>query len=88
MSRIPPRQQNLEDPDKRFYVVAPASVRLALQQEAFRRDTDLWDLGGAVLSAWLAAGCPDFCDFPQESDGEESPSPSSSPLADSEGGEA
>ena len=70
---IPPRQETIEDKDRRFYVVAPGSVYLALQQEALQRGSDLWTLGGSVLAAWLNAGCPDF---PTES-----PSPSPSPVA-------
>ena len=56
---IPPRQTAVEDKDVRFYVTAPASVRLALTQEAHDRGTDLWTLGGLVLAQWLEAGCPD-----------------------------
>lgn len=57
---IPPRLKQVEDKDRRFYVSAPTSVYLSLQQEAIQRDTDLWSLGGYVLTSWLAAGCPDF----------------------------
>ena len=60
MNMIPPRQEAIEDKDRRFYVVAPSSVYLALQQEAIQRGTDLWTLGGTVLTAWLKAGCPDI----------------------------
>jgi|GEM_PF-626893 len=56
---IPPRQADLEDKDRRFYVSAPGSVHLALQTEAHQRGTDLWTLGGAVLSQWVRLGCPD-----------------------------
>lgn len=79
---IPPRLETVEDKERRFYVVAPSSVYLALQQEAIKRGTDLWTLGGSVLTAWLAAGCPaDFC-----SDVSTVPAPSSSPIADQMGG--
>lgn len=57
---IPPRLTDFEDKHRRFYVVAPSSVYLSLQEEAIRRGTDLWTLGGKVLSSWMAAGCPDF----------------------------
>jgi hypothetical protein len=57
---IPPRQRTIQDPEKRFYVQSKKSVKLELEKEAFARGTDLWTLGGAVLEAWLAAGCPDF----------------------------
>lgn len=57
---IPPRQEQITDKECRFYVHAPASVKLALHQEALRRNVELWDLGGAVLASWLRAGCPDF----------------------------
>ncbi|MNR63830.1 hypothetical protein D3C85_1862690 [compost metagenome] len=39
---------------------APASVKLALHQEAMQRNVEYWDLGGAVIASWLRAGCPDF----------------------------
>lgn len=57
---IPPRQEQITDKECRFYVCAPASVKLALHHEALRRNVELWDLGGAVLASWLRAGCPDF----------------------------
>lgn len=60
MSIIPPRQAHVEDKERRFYVVAPSSVYLRLQQESIQRGTDLWTLGGTVLTSWLNAGCPDF----------------------------
>ena len=75
MTAIPPRQSHVEDKERRFYIVAPSSVYLLLQQEAVQRGTDLWTLGGSVLSAWLNAGCPDFVPSP------ETPSPSPSPVA-------
>lgn len=56
---IPPRQDHIKDDNKRFYVLAPASTHLELQKEAFKRGTDLWTLGGHVLTSWLAAGAPD-----------------------------
>lgn len=56
---IPARQKDIRDEKKRFYVMAPSSVKLALEQEAFKRETDLWTLGGYVLATWLAAGAPD-----------------------------
>jgi len=76
MSIIPPRQAHVEDKERRFYVVAPSSVYLRLQQESIQRGTDLWTLGGTVLTSWLNAGCPDF---PVSS---ESPCPSPSPVAE------
>ncbi len=57
---IPPRQEQVSDKQIRFYVHAPASVKLALHHEAMQRGVDVWDLGGAVISSWLRAGCPDF----------------------------
>lgn len=56
---IPARQIEVRDELKRFYVSAPTSVHLALTQEAYKRGTDLWSLGGFVLATWLAAGAPD-----------------------------
>lgn len=56
---IPERLTQLEDKEKRFYVMAPSSVHLALQEEAHKRGTDLWHLGGFVLATWLQAGAPD-----------------------------
>lgn len=88
MSLIPPRQEDYEDKDRRFYVVTPSSIYLQLQQEAIGRGTDLWTLGGSVLRAWLKAGCPDF-GFSKPADPAESPlspPPSSSPLANDQGG--
>lgn len=76
MSIIPKRQPDVEDKDRRFYVVAPASIYLSLQQEAIQRGTDLWTLGGSVLTAWYQAGCPDLAVSP------ESPCPSPSPVAE------
>ena len=87
MSVIPPRQDTVEDKDRRFYVVAPSTVYLSLQQEAVQRGTDLWTLGGSVLQAWLAAGCPDFSVSGSPEHLPEPP-PSSSPIADDQGGEA
>lgn len=57
---IPPRLDKPEPKERRFYVTADSSVHLSLQKEAHARGTDLWTLGGAVLTAWLKAGCPDF----------------------------
>lgn len=74
---IPARQQNVEDKNRRFYVAAPSSVYLALQQEAHKRGTDLWHLGGFVLSAWVAAGFPDQFNTAEPF----SPCPSPSSLA-------
>ena len=82
VSVIPPRRTNFEDKDRRFYVVAPSSVYLSLQEEAIRRGTDLWTLGGAVLTAWMEAGCPDFASSVSPSS--PAPSPSSS-VADDQG---
>lgn len=76
MTHIPSRIDNAEDPKKRFYVFAPASVQLALQQEAHKRGTDLWTLGGLVLANWVAAGFPD-----QIQSADVSPRPSPSSLA-------
>lgn len=74
---IPKRMTNPPvDKEKRFYVVAPASVHLDLQREATERGSDLWTLGGIVLSEWLRAGCPDF-----NPNSESVPAPSSSPIA-------
>lgn len=56
---IPGRQTTVKDEGKRFYVFAPASVKLQLEQEAYKRGTDLWTLGGMVLTTWLNAGAPD-----------------------------
>lgn len=69
---IPPRLEKAEPKERRFYVVADSSVHLSLQQEAHLRGTDLWTLGGAVLTAWLRADCPDIFEFTPQS-------PSSSP---------
>ena len=81
LALIPPRQEVPDDKDRRFYVSAPTSIYLKLQQEAVQRGTDLWTLGGAVLTAWLLSGCPGTFDAPQ------SPLPSSSPVADDQGGD-
>ncbi|MEQ5835478.1 hypothetical protein [Marinobacter sp. NFXS9] len=85
MTHIPPRQQKVEDKDRRFYVVAPGSCYLKLQQEAIQRGTDLWTLSGAVLRAWLDAGCPDLGFQGQSPEKSPSPPPSSSPLAHDQG---
>lgn len=79
---IPPRLDNPEPKERRFYVVAESSVYLALQEEAHHRGTDLWTLGGLVLTAWLAAGRPStFADSPLSP----SSSPSHSVAGDQEG---
>lgn len=75
MTKIPPRQTHVEDKERRFYISAPSSVYLQLQQEAIQRGTDLWTLGGSVLAMWLKAGCPDLAAST------ESPCPSPSPVA-------
>lgn len=75
---IPKRQKKLTDENKRFYVSAPESVRLALQEEAYKRGSDLWTLCGTVLTAWVAAGFPDSI---TPSDVSPCPSPSPSSLA-------
>lgn len=75
MTLIPPRQKKVDDKERRFYISAPSSVYLQLQQEAIQRGTDLWTLGGAVLTLWLKAGCPDLAVY------SESPCPSPSPVA-------
>lgn len=59
-SIIPPRKENPGDPPKKFLVQVKTSEFLLLQQEAANRGIDLLKLGGSVLGAWLAAGCPDF----------------------------
>ncbi|MFT0623293.1 hypothetical protein ACMHYQ_11645 [Ectopseudomonas guguanensis] len=58
---IPARKDisEIEDKERRFHVLAPASVVVALQVEAGKRCTDAWRLGGAVIQSWLEAGCPD-----------------------------
>lgn len=85
MSPIPPRQDQVEDKERRFYVCAPSSIYLQLQQEAIQRGTDLWTLGGSVLRAWLEAGCPNFGHQAQHPEKPSSPPPSSSPLAHEQG---
>jgi len=85
MSTIPPRQNQVEDKERRFYVCAPSSIYLQLQQEAIQRGTDLWTLGGSVLRAWLEAGCPSFGTQDQPPEKSSSPPPSSSPLAHDQG---
>ena len=75
MTMIPPRQAKVDDKDRRFYISAPSSVYLHLQQEAIQRGTDLWTLGGLVLTQWLQAGCPDLAAST------ESPCPSPSTVA-------
>lgn len=58
---IPARKDisEIEDKERRFHVLAPASVVVALQVEAGKRCTDAWRLGGLVIQSWLEAGCPD-----------------------------
>ena len=85
MSTIPPRQDQVEDKERRFYVSAPSSIYLQLQQEAIHRGTDLWTLGGSVLRAWLEAGCPNFGTQGHHPEKPLSPPPSSSPLAHEQG---
>lgn len=85
MTTIPPRQDQVEDKERRFYVVAPSSIYLQLQQEAIQRGTDLWTLGGSVLRAWIEAGCPNFGTQGHAPDSVPSPPPSSSPLAHDQG---
>lgn len=58
-TKILPRQTHIKDENKRFYCMAPASVHLALQNEAYKRGTDLWTLAGQVLGTWVANGYPD-----------------------------
>lgn len=58
-AKIQPRQAHIKDENKRFYCMAPASVHLALQNEAYKRGTDLWTLAGQVLGTWVASGFPD-----------------------------
>ena len=86
MSHIPPRKTKPDDKERRFYVSAPSSCYLQLQQEAVQRGTDLWTLGGAVLRSWLEAGCPDLGFQAQPPEQPSSPPPSSSPLAHDKGG--
>lgn len=57
---IPQRKDKPADKERRFYVVAPSSTYLSMQQEAVARETDVWSLGGAVLKAWVEAGCPEI----------------------------
>lgn len=65
---IPKKLKNPKESNKRFYVFASASTYIDLQNEAYKRGTDLWTLCGSVLTAWLAAGCPDdFIDSPRSS---------------------
>ena len=78
MNVIPPRLDKPEPKERRFYVTADSTVHLALQKEAHARGTDLWTLGGAVLTEWLAAGCPSISPL--------SPHPSPSSVADDQGG--
>ncbi|MFV8570043.1 hypothetical protein MARI_32910 [Marinobacter sp. JH2] len=85
MTHIPPRKDQVEDKERRFYVSAPASVYLQLQQEAIHRGTDLWTLGGSVLRSWLEAGCPNFGPQAHPLEQPSSPPPSSSPLAHEKG---
>lgn len=62
MTKVPniaPRQTHIKDENKRFYVMAPASAKLAMEKEAFNRGTDLWTLCGQVICQWIAAGYPD-----------------------------
>ncbi len=74
---IPPRLSQVEDKEVRFYVVAQTSIKLALSEEAVRRGTDLWSLGGAVLAQWVTAGCPDSLSD-NSAPSSPAPSPSSS----------
>ncbi len=76
--KLPPRQDQIEDKEVRFYVSGPLSVKLALQEEAARRRLDLWTLGGAVLTMWVQAGCPDGLSNHSASPSSPAPSPSSS----------
>ena len=80
---IPARVEQVEDKERRFYVLAPSSIYLELQKEAIRRGSDLWTLSGSVLTAWVQAGFPDgFPSLPQSS---VPPCPSLSPsVADPE----
>lgn len=82
---IPPRLARVEDKDVRFYVAAPASVKLAITEEALARGTDLWTLGGAVLAHWVSLGCPDCLPAPSQSSSP-APSPSSSVAGQKEPG--
>lgn len=82
---IPPRLAQVEDKEVRFYVHAPASVRLALTEEAHKRGTDLWTLGGLVLAQWLEAGCPDGLSV-NAAASSPAPSPSSSVAGPKEPG--
>lgn len=96
MSYIPQRKAKLPEDPKRFYVMATTRVHADMLKEAAARGTDLYTLGGAVLTAWLAAGCPDLGfgqpEQPDETPSEQptaesplSPPPSSSPLAHDQG---
>lgn len=58
---LPPRDPSADtaDKEKRFFVFASQGVILALQTEAVSRGLDAWRLGGAVITQWIEAGCPD-----------------------------
>jgi hypothetical protein len=88
MAKIPPRLPKPPAKDRRFYVITDSDVYLSLQKEAHARDTDVWTLGGSVLTAWLDAGCPLSFDVSQPTpvNTVPSPPPSSSPIAPTKGG--
>ena len=99
MSYIPKRMKKIPEDPKRFYVMATTRVHADMLKEAAARGTDLYTLGGAVITAWLAAGCPDLgfeasppgqTTTPDSNSADSttsplSPPPSSSPLAHDQG---
>lgn len=82
---IPPRVPKLPPKQRRFYVATDSDVYLSLQKEAHARDTDVWTLGGSILTAWLEAGCPSSFDSAPAAVSP-CPPPSSSPIAPAKGG--
>lgn len=59
MDVLPPKQAKPDDQEYRIFVFVPATVRLALVEESTSRGIDWSRLGGAVLTMWVKAGCPD-----------------------------
>lgn len=59
MSTLPPRKDTPDDHEYRVFVYVTAQVRLKLVEQATSRGIDWSRLGGAVLSMWVDAGCPD-----------------------------
>lgn len=64
MRELPEKTQEPKEAEQkkmaRFYVMAPKSIQLAIQQEAACRNVPHWELGGIVLERWVLSGCPDF----------------------------